>query len=142
MANSMADHMKRINGMAKADVAKAAARGLYKAGQLIETTAKQSITEGAVSGAAHVPSAAGQPPNEDTGALRRSIETRLSAQSTTPSVEVVAGGPTADYAVHLEYGTSRMAARPFMKPAVDKNRARVAQEVGAAVSIIIKSGGR
>jgi HK97 gp10 family phage protein len=31
----------------------------------------------------------------------------------------------APYAAALEYGTSRMAARPFLQPAIDKTRAEV-----------------
>lgn len=138
MANSMGNHIRRLQKLGSRDMAKAAARGLYRAGQLIEAEAERSITEGAVSGEFHVPSLPGQPPNEDTGALRRSIETHIRAEGKSPVVEVAAGGPSAPYAPHLEYGTSKMAARPFMRPATDKHRADVAKEVAAQVSIEIR----
>lgn len=56
------------------------------------------------------PSSAGSPPGVDTGALRSSIRTEKLASF---SYQIVTG---VDYAVFLEFGTSKMAARPFMGP--------------------------
>src|SRR5690625_809377 len=64
----------------------------------------------------HVASAPGQPPNTDTGRLAGSIRAVMSG---TPTAYVDA---LADYAVHLEFGTRNMAARPFMTPAVEAER--------------------
>lgn len=136
---SMKAHIGRMKSAQ--DVAKAITRELYAAGQMIEAHAEKSITDGAVSGAGHIPSRPGEPPNEDTGALRRSIETRIVASGDTPTVHVEAGGPSAPYAVYLENGTSKMAARPFMRPATEKNRAEVMARVSAAVRLTIRSGG-
>jgi len=49
----------------------------------------------------------------DTGALRNSIGTNV----TGLSAEI---GPTVNYAPYQEYGTSRMAAHPYMGPAADE----------------------
>ncbi|MCP3426025.1 HK97 gp10 family phage protein [Rothia sp. AR01] len=49
----------------------------------------------------------------DTGYLRASI----AAESPAPGEVLV--GPGAHYGIYLEYGTSRMAARPYMTPAFD-----------------------
>jgi len=136
---SMKAHIGRLKNAR--DVAKTITRELYAAGQLIEADAEKSITDGAVSGAGHIPSRPGDPPNEDTGALRRSIETRIVASADVPTVHVEAGGPSAPYAVYLENGTSKMAARPFMRPATEKNRAEVVSRVSAAVRLTIRSGG-
>lgn len=38
-------------------------------------------------------------------------------------------GPTVEYAVYHEFGTYKMAARPFMRPAMDKVRSNMAGEV-------------
>lgn len=56
----------------------------------------------------------------DTGNLRNSIsyDTRILAGGAIGEV-----GPTADYGVHVEYGTSRMAPQPFMGPATDRGSA-------------------
>jgi HK97 gp10 family phage protein len=64
----------------------------------------------------HTASAPGQPPMSDTGRLANSITfDRLG--DLTASV-----GSVLNYAAWLEYGTSRMAARPFFRPAVERMR--------------------
>jgi len=56
------------------------------------------------------PSAAGSPPGVDTGALRASIRTE---KLSTYSYQIVVG---VDYGAYLEFGTSKMEARPYMSP--------------------------
>lgn len=86
-------------------------RALYAAGQAIEIYAEISITRGSVSGKGHVPSRPGQPPNADTRLLDTSIDTVIVGPN---RVDVVSNAP---YSAALEFGTSRMEARPFMGPA-------------------------
>lgn len=66
----------------------------------------------------HVASAAGEYPNTDTGALVKSIYwkmvSKLTAHVGTPIL----------YGKHLEFGTSTMAARPFMRPTWDDMKGR------------------
>lgn len=59
---------------------------------------------------AHIASAPGYPPNVDTGALRAGIgnESRGQHKAAITSSQ--------EYGPHLEFGTSRMGARPFMRP--------------------------
>ncbi|WP_417374140.1 HK97-gp10 family putative phage morphogenesis protein [Glutamicibacter protophormiae] len=56
----------------------------------------------------------------DTGFLRGSIKTSdlRTVSKDNPSAEV---RTSANYATYLEFGTSRMAARPFMSPAAAKH---------------------
>lgn len=54
----------------------------------------------------------------DTGALRGSIHTEV----VTDLSAIV--GPSVDYGDYVEYGTSRMAAQPFMTPAAEAARPR------------------
>lgn len=129
-AKAHSDRLKRMAQRTPQQVGQA----LYRAGQLIELDAERSITAGSVSGAAHVPSRPGEPPNNDSGGLVRSIETKLNG---TDLVTVTAGGPVAPYAVFQEYGTSKMAARPFMRPATERNRKKVTELVGDALRITI-----
>jgi HK97 gp10 family phage protein len=110
----------------------AVARALYSAGQLIESDAEHSITAGSISGKGHIPSLPGEAPNNDTSFLRSNIETEIGG----PGVVTVTS--KAPYSAALEYGTSRMAARPFMRPATERNRKKVAQMVGEALNITIK----
>lgn len=53
----------------------------------------------------------------DTGATKNSIRSRI-VNAFTRRI-----GPTTLYAIFLEFGTFRMAARPFMVPALDGVRA-------------------
>jgi len=108
------------------------AAALYSAGQLIELDAERSITAGSVSGANHVPSAPGQPPNADTRFLDSNIETEIGG----PGLVTVTS--KAPYSAALEYGHSRAAARPFMRPATERNRRKVVELVGDAVNITIR----
>lgn len=123
------DHTDRLKRMQ--DVNADVVRALYVAGQAIELEAERSITNGSISGKGHVPSSPGQPPNADTRLLDSSIETEV-VNASIPTVTVTSYAP---YSSALEYGTSRMAERPFMRPAVAKKRDDVTRMVGEAVSI-------
>lgn len=74
-------------------------------------------------GRAHVASAPGEAPAIDTGNLTNSLQVkRLSA--TQQSAES-ACFTNAEYAAMLEYGTRRMAGRPFLRPAMDEGKAEI-----------------
>jgi HK97 gp10 family phage protein len=55
----------------------------------------------------------------DTGNLRNSISTSIGGDGRTGAMTAEVG-PTADYAVHQEYGTSTQSGTPFMGPAFDR----------------------
>lgn len=100
---------------------------MYAGGNRVQVAAQISITAGAVSGKNHVPSTPGQAPNQDTGVLGNNIETVL-RESTV--CEVSSNAP---YSAPLEFGTSKMAARPFMAPARDQERPEVVKLVTRAL---------
>ena len=77
----------------------------------------------------HQASAGGEPPATDTGNLVNGITVQEGQRSKETAEAMV--GPTAEYAEALERGTSRMAARPYMRPAVDNNMDRIATAVDA-----------
>lgn len=130
------EYLARLRRLSGAPVAREVTKALFAAGQLIEVEAERSITAGAVSGAGHVPSRPGQPPNADTHGLDRQIETvahgvgRVTVESNAP------------YSSFLEFGTSRMEERPFMRPAVSKMRRKAQELVSAAVASIARRRGR
>lgn len=126
-------HMNRLKNIR--NVAKNVTAALYSAGQDIELDMEHSITEGSVSGAGHVPSLPGQPPNRDTGHLDTNIDTTVQTQS-PPTVHVTSH---AEYSAALEFGTPTMDERPYMRPATEKNRKKVAEKVKQAVNIAIRS---
>lgn len=127
-------HVRRLRSAR--DAARHVVGALYSAGQDIELDAEISITNGAVSGKYHVPSLPGQPPNADTGRLDQSIDTTVVAQN-PPTVHVTSHAP---YSAALEFGSSKMAERPFLRPATEKNRKKVGQKVAAAVRIAVRRG--
>ena len=94
-------------------------------GQLIRGEAIKSIQTGAKSGVMyqkynprreHRASAPGQAPASDTGNLVSKIIVKQK------SSDVVHVESNADYSAFLEYGTSKMEARPFMFPAFEKSK--------------------
>lgn len=99
----------------------------YVAADLVSTDAAISITTGAVSGKAHVPSAPGSPPNADTHLLDRSIHVEKSGPL---SARVVADAP---YAAAQELGTSKLPERPYLRPALAKNKQKALALMSAAV---------
>lgn len=115
-------HLTRIGSRTRTLVG----RALFVAGGTIEAEAEISITAGSVSGKGHVPSAPGQPPNADTRQLDTSIETVKAGEL---AVDVISNAP---YSKALEYGTHKMAARPFMRPATQKRKAEAVALIARA----------
>ena len=124
-------HLARLRKLEK-DTTRFVGKALFAGGESIQIEAQLSITQGAVSGKNHVPSKPGEPPNQDTGRLGDNIET---VQKMQLLVEVSSNAP---YSADLEFGTSKMAARPFMRPARDKKRAEVVALVERAVSQAVR----
>lgn len=105
---------------------------VYEAADAVRAEAFQSISRGAVSGAGHVPSKPGGPPSRDTGTLQAGLKVQRTGLLTA---EVRAETP---YSAPLEFGTSRMAARPFMRPARDKVAAGAIRDGVAKLNAQIK----
>lgn len=76
----------------------------------------------------HVASSPGYPPNVDSGALRASINWRQERKFRFVMTDGV------KYGAFLEFGTSKMAARPFMSPVFERywrrEIAQMARNVG------------
>ena len=70
----------------------------------------------------------------DTGDLQASI----AVDEVTPVQAII--GPHTEYEEHVEFGTSRMAAQPYMRPALDNHEpeilAAISQEVAAFVEAL------
>jgi HK97 gp10 family phage protein len=122
----------RLKGITGPEMVRQVGAALFAGGQEIQVAAQLSITDGAVSGKNHVPSKPGEPPKNDTGVLANNIETVLVAPL---KVEVSSNAP---YAAALEYGTSKMAERPYMRPAVAKKRAEVTKLIRAAINSVLR----
>ena len=127
-------HAARLKFMTSPEAKRQVGAALFVGGQQIQVAAQISITEGAVSGKGHVPSAPGAPPNNDTAVLANNIET---TQIEIDHVEVSSNAP---YAAAQEFGNSRLPARPYMAPAAAAERKNVTELVRRAVAHVAKGG--
>lgn len=91
-----------------------------KAGQLIRALAFEGMSDVQRSFSTS-PSAPGDTPGVDTGALKNSINVKPVA----PFVQSINTG--VDYDAYLEFGTSRMAARPYMSPMARRLEQKIPQ---------------
>lgn len=128
--------VRQLRAMNSPSAKKRVEAALFAYGHMIEIEAQISISAGSVSGKNHVPSAPGEPPNFDTGHLAGAIET---ARVGDLEFEV---SSNAEYSAALEFGTSKMAARPFMQPAAREMRGKGEELVAEAVRREIKKGFR
>lgn len=106
-------NLARLIGRERLDAQR---QGLEAGARIVETWAKVNTT-----------------PNVDTGALRASIM----VDEVTPTEAIIA--PHTDYAEHLEFGTMRSQAYPYMRPAVDEHEQEIIAAVGAQVETFINS---
>ena len=110
---------------ASGEIKQAVSRAVVGTALELQGNIKTSIARGPASGRTyekynprrtHTASAPGQPPMTDTGRLVNSIEFDKIGDLTATV------GSKLAYAPYLEYGTSRMAARPFFRPAIEEIR--------------------
>lgn len=69
----------------------------------------------------------------DTGNLRASIM----VDEATPERALIA--PHTEYAEHVEFGTSRQAAQPYMRPALDEHQPEIIDAVERTVAAFVES---
>jgi HK97 gp10 family phage protein len=69
----------------------------------------------------------------DTGFLRNSIQ----VDSVTPVEAIIA--PHTEYAEFVEFGTSRQAAQPYMRPALDEHEREILGAIEATVAAFVES---
>lgn len=110
---------------------------LYGGAQDIQVAAQISITNGATSGAKHVPSAPGTPPNNDSGVLAGNIE---AATAGPLKAETTSNAP---YAGSQEFGSEKLnlPERPYMRPAAKAKRPAVRDRVVRAVDQVVRGRG-
>ncbi len=113
MASGMIWHGKAVNIRVKAGMQK----NLTAAAIFVVRKVKQSLAQaGPTKTRPGTPaSSPGEPPHRRTGTLARSITHEIHGASARVGTNV-------KYGKFLETGTSKMAARPYLRPAVIKNR--------------------
>ena len=70
------------------------------------------------------PSAPHEPPGVVTGTLRRSITYEIEVGPSGVTGKV---GTNVVYSLPLEFGSSRMSARPFLRPGLEKGKKQIAK---------------
>lgn len=128
-------HIRRLQRLSSAEVVRVAGAAVYEAADDIRAEAFRSISAGSVSGAGHVASRPGEPPNRDTGTLQAGL---VVAQTGALTAEVRSEAP---YASALEFGTSKMGARPYMRPARDKNLEPAQRRLTEQINRLIRRSG-
>jgi HK97 gp10 family phage protein len=95
------------------------ASGVQDTMNTAKTSIQQHQSKGRTYGK-HTASVAGNPPNSDTGFLANNIFMVLDADKFGGAVE-----SRADYSGFLEFGTSKMGARPYLQPALEENKPKI-----------------
>ena len=122
---------KKLKKTLKEGAEKNVKRAVFRSTNLVRNTAVESILRGGKSGRVyekyeprrtHQASRAGEPPASDTGFLASQITTEVKLQEDKVVGQIIASAP---YAKHLEFGTTNIMARPFMQPALQKNKKKI-----------------
>lgn len=119
-----------------AGLQQAVERGLAAWGLLASSRAKQLVIEGPKTGklyGSHQASAPGEPPASDTGGLVSSIRWEFTGSKL--AIRVIAG---TEYAAFLEFGTSRMLPRPFLRRAILETEAQGKRLIDAEIIKLFK----
>lgn len=97
----------------------------------ISKTASNEVEQALINGALMVERDAKIKAPVDTGRLRQSLSYQEeNFGSKNPAVKV---GTNVDYAPPVEFGTSKMAARPFLRPAFNENKDKILKEIAKAM---------
>ncbi len=82
-------------------------------------------------------SAPGTPPQSDTGRLADSLFVEIDADGLGARV-----GSDLDYAAHLEFGTTKMAARPWLQPTFERMKPKIVRRLAKAAKAGLRKTAR
>lgn len=137
------DRIKRKFKSIAGDGAEGVRGAIRGAALVVETTAKDLVRSGQKTGRiyekynprrTHRASAPGEPPATVQGRLLDQITHVLDADGFGANVE-----SRAAYSRPLEFGTVNMGARPFLHPALEKNKAKIKKVIGEAIKRATKT---
>ena len=107
-----------------AEIEKRAMDRLAKAGEIIAAHARGLVRIGK-----NVPQGKGKWSKREAGALKRSIRMTRLAGDPKMNIRVYAGSKDVYYARFVEYGTAKMSAKPFLRPALTASKGSIKQTV-------------
>lgn len=127
-----------------AEIRQAAMRGVVAGTEEVRNEMVSLITNGPKTGriyrrrgVEHQASAPGQPPATDTGRLVNSITTDYKAAKLMGTVTARTA-----YAAYLEYGTEKMAPRPFARPALANSQEFIQTAIRDEIGAVLNRGRR
>lgn len=85
----------------------------------------------------HYPSLPNNPPAVDSGDLRRSITFTVKTEENKVIGRVGSTKNDPPYGAYLEFGTSRMIQRPWLRPALERNREVIKEHIREGVREIV-----
>jgi len=129
-----------IAGRVRAALQVQAAETARAAIAAISSAGRPGAPDPASSGAAtQQASAPGQPPAARSGRLQNSIQPVDRQNEASGSEEIYAEvEATAPYAAALEFGTHKMSARPYLRPALAETKPMLVRAIRAAVTAALR----
>lgn len=103
--------------------------------RLSESVRGEILSSTAIAGALPIENQAKELCPVKTGNLRRSIETRFGESSGAKATALV--GSAVDYAPYVEFGTSRMAARAFLRGGFDEAGEQAKKEMTSTFAELV-----
>lgn len=136
--------VRKLRAMSEAAKGEMLERGLIAAALLVVNDAKRNAPylSGTLRRSLHIGGHTDLSP--DFEPIREVADLIPGATPTLPPPRKLPGyvtvyvGTNLEYARWVEFGTTRMAAQPFLRPAIDENRSRVEEEFMAAVADLIE----
>lgn len=129
-------HIRRLKRLSGQDVVKVAGRVVFVGADMVRAEAFRGVSAGSVSGKNHVASSPGEYPNRDTGGLQDGFKTEK-----TGPVSAEFRSET-EYSAALEFGTSKMQARPHVRPARDTTEPKIQRLFAKEIGDLVKASGR
>lgn len=119
-----------------AKIRAAAMAGVVDGANRVQAEALRTINEDPKSGrmyGSHQASAPGESPARERGFLAASIDVIPNVPELSATVNAGAA-----YAANLEFGTAKMAPRPYMRPSLEKFRRQIEEDIQARVAAALK----
>ena len=128
-------HLRRLRRLSK-EAEVMAGKIVFVGADMVRAEAFRGVSAGSVSGKNHVASAPGEYPNRDTGGLQNGFKTEKTGPLTAEFRSET------EYSRALEFGTSKMAARPHVRPARDTTAPKIQRLFAAEMGKLVRRSGR
>jgi HK97 gp10 family phage protein len=106
--------------LASDEITKKAMNRLKRAAETIASKARQKVPIGR-----DIPAGAGKWSKRESGALKKSIRVVRLKGDPKLNIRVYAGSKEVYYARFVEYGTVKMKARPYLRPALNETKSSI-----------------